>query len=62
MAMKIDSDECTACGDCATACPNEAITSKSAWFVVNAEKCDECEAQDSPQCQEQCPSNCIAFA
>lgn len=62
MVMKIDPDECTACGDCSLACPNEAISCKSAYFVVNAEKCDECEEQDSPQCQETCPGNCIAFA
>ena len=62
MSMKIDSDECTACGDCASTCPNEAIQSKGAWFAVNPDKCTECEDEDSPRCQDACPSHCIDFA
>jgi ferredoxin len=62
MVMKINSDECTACGDCATACPNEAISSKSAYYIVNADKCNECEEHDLPKCQDACPANCIDFS
>lgn len=61
MSMKINSDECTACGDCASACKNHAITSKGAYFVVNADKCNECESEASQQCMDACPASCIDF-
>jgi ferredoxin len=62
MGMKIDSDECTACGDCASACQNQAIISKAAYFSVNLDKCTECETEASPRCMDVCPANCIDFA
>lgn len=62
MSMKIDSEECTACGDCAEACHSQAISAKGAYFVVNPGKCDECENEESPRCQDACPARCIDFA
>ncbi|MGC3963641.1 MAG: 4Fe-4S binding protein [Rhodocyclaceae bacterium] len=60
--MRIDPDECTACGDCASVCASKAIHSKGAWFEVAPEKCNECKMKDSPQCQEVCPAHCIDYA
>lgn len=62
MAMKINPEECTACGDCAAACPNHAITGKGAYFVVDADACNECEADVSQACADICPANCIDYA
>lgn len=59
MAMKINTDACTACGDCALVCPNQAIIKKSGCFAVSVEKCNGCEQHALPKCQHVCPSNCI---
>ena len=61
MSMKIDSDECTACGDCEPACPSGAISGKGAYFVVDPAKCNECENEDAPHCQATCPANCFDY-
>lgn len=55
MAMKILLDECTACGDCEPVCPNVAITQKAGNYRINADKCTECEDEDSPKCVAVCP-------
>ena len=62
MAMKINSDECTACGDCAAECPNSAIVNKGAYFKINADKCNECDGLDFQKCADTCAANCIDFA
>ena len=60
MAMKINSDDCTACGDCAAECPSSAIVNKGAFFKVNADKCTECDGvSEFPKCVDVCAANCI---
>ncbi len=49
MAYKI-TDDCVACGACASACPVEAITEGDGKFVINADLCIECGA-----CAGECP-------
>lgn len=57
MAYKITED-CSACGLCADECPNNAISEGDDIYVVDAEKCTECEGfYDSQQCAEVCPSD-----
>ena len=41
MAYKI-TDECIACGTCASECPVEAITEGDGIFVIDADACIEC--------------------
>ncbi|MDK9720531.1 MAG: 4Fe-4S binding protein [Rhodospirillales bacterium] len=58
MAYKIVAENCTACGACEFECPNKAIKEKDGIFVINADKCTECEgAFDTPQCAAVCPSD-----
>ena len=59
MALLIN-DDCTACDACVAPCPNEAITSGSPIYVIDASKCTECVgAFDDPQCMDVCPADCI---
>ena len=57
MALKIN-EECIACGACEPECPNEAISEGDEHFVIDPEKCNECE--DLPdgeyRCREVCPT------
>lgn len=55
MALKI-TEECTACGTCVDECPNDAITEGENIFVIDAEKCTECEGLPEPQCASVCPT------
>lgn len=64
MAMKIITDECTACGDCKPVCPTSSITDKKGVFKIDPETCNECEGDaDSPQCLAVCPAGeaCIVY-
>lgn len=63
MAMMI-TQNCIACGDCLTACPNGAIQEGFATDIpvywIDAEKCTECLGfDDELQCVEVCPVGCI---
>ena len=49
MAYKI-SDDCIACGACASECPVECITEKDGKYVINEKECIECGA-----CAGVCP-------
>jgi ferredoxin len=56
MAMKINVDECTACGACEFECPNGAIRTKRGVYIIDAGLCTECAGQfDKPQCVTVCP-------
>ena len=62
MAYKI-TDDCSACGLCADECPNTAISEGEDTYLIDAEKCTECEGHfDSSQCAEVCPSGACVQA
>ncbi len=59
MALKI-TDECINCDVCEPACPNEAISMGSEYYVIDPSRCTECVGHfDVPQCQSVCPVDCI---
>ena len=47
-------DECIACGSCASECPNEAISEAGDVYVIDTEKCTECG-----NCMDICPTEAI---
>lgn len=60
MAMKIDPDTCTACGDCKPVCPTKSITAGKIYFKIDAATCTECDGEaDEPACAKVCPSGSI---
>ncbi len=62
MAMKIDPDMCTACGDCEVECPTVSIAAKSGVYVINASSCDECVDEGEPRRVTVRPVDCISAA
>lgn len=50
---KIIENECVACGACADACPQDAITIDGV-AVINQSECVDCGA-----CVDECPSSAI---
>jgi NAD-dependent dihydropyrimidine dehydrogenase PreA subunit len=56
MAVVIDNQKCTACGECVEACPLEAIAIKDNVAVVDEATCGDCGA-----CVDTCPSESIAL-
>jgi ferredoxin len=62
MAMKI-TEECISCGACEPECPTEAISEGDEIYVIDPNKCVECEGYfDTSQCVEVCPVDCIVKA
>ena len=56
MAYKIIASQCTQCGACEFECPNAAISMKGDTFIIDPNKCTECDGQyDHPQCDTVCP-------
>jgi ferredoxin len=56
MAYKIIAEQCTACGGCEFECPNQAISMHRDTYVIDPEKCTECQGHyDQPQCATVCP-------
>jgi ferredoxin len=47
-------EECISCGACEPECPNEAISAGDDIYVIDPDKCDDCET-----CVEVCPVDCI---
>lgn len=62
MALKI-TDECINCAACEPECPTEAISEGDEYYVIDPDKCVECEGHfDEPQCISVCPVECIVKA
>ena len=64
MAVFINSDECTQCGECKTACHTESIRRRDGVYQVNPETCDECVdlGDEDPRCMNVCTVDyCIQF-
>ncbi len=60
MAMKIDNELCTQCGDCEPECPTSSVVKRKGLYVIKAESCNECEDRDAPQCILACAvDDCI---
>lgn len=58
MALII-TEECINCGACEPECPTEAISEGPEIYVIDPNKCVECEGHyDSPQCAAVCPVDC----
>ncbi|MGI6031877.1 MAG: indolepyruvate ferredoxin oxidoreductase subunit alpha [Coriobacteriales bacterium] len=55
MAVKINTDECIACGACADACPVSALTVNE-HAEVNEDECIECGA-----CVDTCPVSALSL-
>ena len=61
MALII-TDDCTSCDACVPTCPNTAISAGDVIYVIDSARCTECVgAEDTPQCQEVCPADCIVL-
>ena len=59
MAYKIIASQCTGCSACEFECPNAAISMKGDTFIIDPNKCTECEGfHDEPQCAAVCPVDC----
>lgn len=53
-------DECINCDVCEPACPNQAITPGSDFYIIHPDLCTECVGHfDEPQCRLVCPVDCI---
>lgn len=49
-------ESCVNCWACLPLCPNDAIYEAAPTFLINADKCTECEGDfDEPQCATICP-------
>ena len=48
------SDECVACGTCASECPADAISEGDGKYVIDADACLECVT-----CEAECPNEAI---
>lgn len=57
MAMAIDTETCSTCGDCKAACPTGSIVSRKGLYSINADTCDECDGV--PECVSACSADCI---
>ena len=51
MAMKIDPDMCTACGDCKPVCPTKSISTGKIFFKIDVGTCTECEGHRRCTCR-----------
>ena len=55
MPAKVDQENCTGCGDCVTACPQEGVcTLDGEKAKVNEDDCIECNA-----CVDACTHNAM---
>jgi len=55
VAYKITED-CTGCGLCEPECPNQAISEGDPIYIIDPEKCTECEGvEGGSRCAAICP-------
>ena len=54
MAVQIDIEKCTGCGNCIEICPVDAITLENEKAKVNKDECVECG-----QCEDECSNGAI---
>lgn len=54
MAVKVDKEKCTGCGDCVECCPSEALKVESEKVEVDADACIDCGV-----CVDECPSEAL---
>ncbi len=57
MAVKIDKEKCTGCGDCIEVCPVEALKLEDEKSVCDEDECTDCLA-----CVDECPEEAITEA
>lgn len=57
MAMFINTDCCTVCGDCKPTCPTRSVLRINGAFSIDAATCNECDGD--PQCMSVCPCDAI---
>ncbi|GAA0573608.1 4Fe-4S dicluster domain-containing protein [Caenispirillum bisanense] len=63
MTYKIVAAECTVCGACEFECPNGAIRMKGDTYIINPDKCTECDGDTATKCAAVCPSGaCVPAA
>jgi Fe-S-cluster-containing hydrogenase component 2 len=56
MPAIVESENCTGCKDCETACPNESVKVVQEKAVVNNDECIECNA-----CVDACTHNAMSM-
>ncbi len=53
-------DQCTNCDVCVPECPNTAISMGTDTYIIDPNKCTECEGHfEASQCVAICPMDCI---
>jgi MinD superfamily P-loop ATPase len=57
MAMMIDADSCSVCGDCKPVCPTSSVVKVKGVYSINPDTCNECDGD--PQCLAECASGSI---
>ena len=56
MAVKVNEEKCTGCGDCVDACPCEALKVEDGKCKVDADNCSDCGA-----CVDTCNQGSLAL-
>jgi NAD-dependent dihydropyrimidine dehydrogenase PreA subunit len=57
MSATVDTEKCSGCGECAEACPLDAIALKDNVAVVDEGTCGDCGA-----CVDVCPTESISVS
>ena len=57
MALQIDPNMCSLCGDCKPVCPTRSVLKTHGIYMINPETCTECDGE--PRCLDECASGSI---